>query len=141
MEGESGVVMWVSGVGEMPAVEGAGVVVAGRTGDAVAFVFVPAAGEHLAGCVRRASELALGLAQAGAAVGLAVGPVAQDRGAVEQPGDLGPGHDAEPTAERAGRAWRWAQPGEVVLAWGSQAYLFGEFTSVAMGFVRLISLL
>lgn len=141
MEGGSGVVMWVSGVGEMPMGEGAGVVMTGRSGDAVAFVFVPAAGEHLAGCVRRAAELALAVAQAGAAVGLAAGPVSPIGGIIEPLDDLMPGYDAEPTSERARRALLWAQPGEVILAWGSQAYLSGEFASVATGFVRLVNLL
>lgn len=140
MDGEMGVVMGVSGVGEMPVVEGARWTVSGRDGKPAVFVFVREPDEHLAGCVRRVVVVAQALAENGAAVGLAVGPVAQERGGDERLGNEVPGYGAGPTAERAGRALLWARPGDVVLAWGSQAYLAGEFASVATGFVRLVTL-
>ncbi len=135
---EMGVVMWVSGRAAVPVGVEWVVVDAGR-GLGVG-VCRRRLGEHLAGCVRWAAVVALGLAQAGAAVGMAAGPV--------PPGvDLDITTEPEarsstrgPTAERAAQALRWAQPGEVVLAWGSQAYLQGEFASVTSGFVRLINL-
>ena len=76
----------------------------------------------------------MGWARGGAGGGVAAGPVgdAGDLGVDVTTGGL--------TAERARRAMRCAQAGTVVLAWGSQAYLQGEFASVASGFVRLVNL-
>lgn len=110
----------------------------GRT---AAYVFEPQAGEHLAECVRRVARLAQARAEGGAAVGLAVGPAPLARGGDEHAVDRMPDEGAAITVERAKGALRWARAGEVVLAWGSQAYLSGEFASVTGGFVRLARLL
>lgn len=84
----------------------------------------PQAGEHLSVCVARVAAI---VGRQGVALGLAVGP-------------LPPAGQVNPTAERAQRAAALAAAGDVILAWGSQAYLAGEFESVAAGFVKLIEL-
>lgn len=84
----------------------------------------PQAGEHLSICVTRVAAMA---GRQDAALGLAVGP-------------LPPAGQLNPTAERAQRAAALAAAGDVILAWGSQAYLAGAFESVAAGFVKLIEL-
>ncbi len=62
-----------------------------------------------------------------AAVGLALGP-------------LPPDDAAHVTHDRARRAAHIAAPGDIILAWGSQAHLPGHFESAGLGFVRLIAL-
>jgi len=85
----------------------------------------PQPGEHLSSCVNRALHVAVLASQRQAAVGLAVGPLPE-------------GGRANPTLERARRAAELAAGGSVILAWGSQAYVMGEFESVATGFVKLL---
>lgn len=84
-------------------------------------------GEHLSACVERVVRGAQIASRQGAAVGLAVGPLAT-------------AGQVNPTAERARRAAALASAGEIILAWGSQAYVRGTFESVSTGFVRLIEL-
>ena len=85
----------------------------------------PQPGERLSSCVNRALHVAVLASQRQAAVGLAVGPLPE-------------GGRANPTLERARRAAELAAGGSVILAWGSQAYVMGEFESVATGFVKLL---
>lgn len=132
-----GVAMWVVGVSE---IDSARRTVIGDTHGPTMTVFVSQPGEHLAGCVRRAAEVGQTLAEAGAAVGMAVGPVVLGHASDATTGGMVTGSEVDPTTERARRALAWAQPGDVILAWGSQAYLSGEFASAATGFVRLVRL-
>lgn len=92
-------------------------------GDGVC-ALAPLAHEHLSACVERALLVMRAACQQGAAVGLAVGPLPSPE-------------QATPTLARARRAAALATPGEIILAWGSQAYVVGEFESVMTGFVKL----
>lgn len=92
-------------------------------GDGVC-ALAPLAHEHLSACAERALLVLRAVCQQGAAVGLAVGPLPSPA-------------EATPTLARARRAMALAAPGEIILAWGSQAYVVGEFESVMTGFVKL----
>jgi len=123
-----GVVLWLQGL--LPAEAEA--LMATLTGGAwwasegaVVCALAPQPGEHLSACVNRALHTAVLASQRQAAVGLAVGPLPE-------------GGRASPTLERARRAAELAAAGSVILAWGSQAYLMGEFESAATGFVKLL---
>ena len=124
-----GVVLWLQGLSSAEAET----LMAALTGGAwwtskgaVVCALAPQPGEHLSVCVNRALHTAVLASQRQAAVGLAVGPLPE-------------GGRANPTLERARRAAELAAGGDVILAWGSQAYLMGEFESVATGFVKLLS--
>ena len=138
-----GVVLWLQGLVPAEAEALMAALTGGAwwtTGGAVICALAPQPGEHLSICVNRALHTAVLASQRQAAVGLAVGPLPE-------------GGRANPTLERARRAAVWAarlsahaegspQPvvGDVILAWGSQAYVMGEFESVATGFVKLLDL-
>jgi hypothetical protein len=131
-----GVVLWLRGLSSAEAESLMATVTGGAwwttTGAAVC-ALAPQPGEPLSACVNRALNAAVMASQRQAAVGLAVGPLP----------DYG---RTNPTLERARRAAELAArlrspkpaAGSVILAWGSQAYLMGEFESVATGFVKLL---
>ena len=123
-----GVVLWLQGLVPAEAEALMAALTGGAwwtTGGAVVCALAPQPGEHLSICVNRALHTAVLASQRQAAVGLAVGPLPE-------------GGRANPTLERARRAAELAAGGSVILAWGSQAYVMGEFESVATGFVKLL---
>ncbi|WP_423222251.1 hypothetical protein [Candidatus Amarolinea aalborgensis] len=124
-----GVVLWLQGLPPAEAEALMATLTDGAwwtTEGAAVCALAPQPGEHLSAGVNRALNTAIMASQRQAAVGLAVGP-------------LPVGGRANPTLERARRAAALAAGGDVILAWGSQAYLMGEFESVSTGFVKLLS--
>ncbi len=146
---DDGVVLWLQGLSSAETKALMATLTGGAwwtTKGAAVCALAPQPGEHLSACVNRALNMAVTASQRQAAVGLAVGPLPVDG-------------CTNPTLERARRAaalatrlsLRRAQSsrahaegspkpaaGSVILAWGSQAYLTGEFESVSTGFVKLL---
>lgn len=125
---DDGVVLWLQGLSSAEATALMATLTGGAwwtTKGAAVCALAPQPGEHLSACVNRALNMAVTASQRQAAVGLAVGPLPVDG-------------CTNPTLERARRAAGLAAAGSVILAWGSQAYLTGEFESVSTGFVKLL---
>ncbi len=125
---DDGVVLWLQGLSSAETKALMATLTGGAwwtTKGAAVCALTPQPGEHLSACVSRALNMAVTASQRQAAVGLAVGPLPVDG-------------CTNPTLERARRAAGLAAAGSVILAWGSQAYLTGEFESVSTGFVKLL---